>query len=55
MIPRVLSILDKNPTLQLKVKILETINELIGGIDQHTMKESLLKSLEKVRATESDP
>src|ERR1700742_2205598 len=55
LIPRILSILEKSPTIQLKIKVLETMLEMIGSIDQHTMKDVIMKSFEKVRAQESDP
>jgi hypothetical protein len=50
-----MSIMEKSTTKQLKVQTLKILFELISTIDQHTMKEVLLKSLEKVRQTESDP
>ena len=50
LIPRILSILEKSPTIQLKIKVLETMLEMISSIDQHTMKDVILKSFEKVRA-----
>ena len=55
LIPRILSILEKSPTVQLKIKVLETIFEMISSIDQHTMKDVILKSFDKVRAQETDP
>lgn len=55
LLPRILGILEKSSSMQLKVKVLETILEIIGGIDQHTMKDVILKSFDKVRAQESDP
>lgn len=55
LIPRILSILEKSPTVQLKIKVLETILEMISSIDQHTMKDVILKSFDKVRAQETDP
>ena len=50
-----LQILEKSATSELKVKVLETMLEIIGGIDQHTMKDVILKGFEKVRTSESDP
>ena len=55
LIPRMLNILEKTNTPQLKVKVLETMLEIISGIDQHTMKDVILKGFEKVRVAESDP
>lgn len=56
LIPRILQVLEKPASpVSLKQQVLETILELIGGIDQHTMKETLLKSLEKLRATATEP
>jgi hypothetical protein len=31
------------------------LNEIIPGIDQQTMKDKILKTFEKIRATETDP
>ena len=55
LIPRMLNILEKTNSVELKIKVLETMLELIGGIDQHTMKDVILKGFEKVRSSETDP
>lgn len=34
---------------------MEILNEIIGIIDQQTMKDKILKSFDKIRATENDP
>ena len=54
LIPRMLNILEKTNSVELKIKVLETMLELIGGIDQHTMKDVILKGFEKVRSSETD-
>jgi hypothetical protein len=55
-IPRVLIILEKeNTVLVLKHQALETLNEIISGIDQQTLKDKVLKTFEKMRANETDP
>jgi hypothetical protein len=41
--------------LQLKQKTLETMLEVMSAIDSFTMKETILKSFEKIRIKESDP
>lgn len=50
-----LAIIEKTSAPPIKLKTLEIINELMSSIDQGTMKETLLKSLEKVRMNEADP
>jgi phenylalanyl-tRNA synthetase beta subunit len=55
LIPRMLSILEKAANIQVKQKTLEILNEIIGGIDPHTMKDKIMKTFEKIRTTESDP
>lgn len=54
-LPRILMILEQQSQIQIKRKALEILNEIIGTIDQQTMKDKILKSFEKVRATETDP
>lgn len=48
-------ILEQNSQIQIKRKTLEILNEIIGSIDQQTMKDKILKSFEKIRTTENDP
>jgi len=39
----------------LKIKVLESLLEMIGSIDKNTMQDQLLKSFEKLRQQENEP
>ena len=54
-LPRILMILEQPSQIQIKRKTLEILLEIIGTIDQQTMKDKILKSFDKIRATETDP
>lgn len=54
-LPRILMILEQPSQIQIKRKTLEILLEIIGTIDRQTMKDKILKSFDKIRATETDP
>lgn len=54
-LPRMLMLLEQPSQIQIKRKTLEVLFEVINAIDSQTMKDKILKSFEKIRATETDP
>mmetsp|Transcript_7884 Transcript_7884/g.13219 ORF Transcript_7884/g.13219 Transcript_7884/m.13219 type:complete len:657 (-) Transcript_7884:705-2675(-) len=54
-IPRVLQILETAQQLDLKMEVFATVRVIMKGIDAYTLKNDVMKSMERVRQKETDP
>lgn len=50
-----LQILDTGKQLDLKLEVLDTLKTIMKAIDAQTLKNDVVKSLERLRAKETDP
>mmetsp|Transcript_26312 Transcript_26312/g.40157 ORF Transcript_26312/g.40157 Transcript_26312/m.40157 type:complete len:162 (-) Transcript_26312:829-1314(-) len=54
-IPRILQVMETATQLDLKIEVFTTLKVIMKGIDAMTLKNDIMKSLERVRAKETDP
>lgn len=55
MLPRVCRILDTTGSIEIKLEVIDTLKSILKAIDSQTLKSDIMKSLERLRANETDP
>lgn len=54
-LPRVCKILETTTSLDVKMEVIDTLKQILNAIDAQTLKNDIMKNLEKLRANETDP